>query len=118
MKGGGGDELIITDHNSEEPDDTEKNDRDEAKSVGVSTDDFSKNEELFLEGCLISLDIEGILVTLKVILDLLLLQGVFANSKDESFASSGHNNGVLEQDWIGVRDLILFNRLVGALLLN
>lgn len=118
LKGDGGYKLSRSEHNSEEPDDTEKNDRDDAKSVGVSTDDFSKNSELFLEGSLTFLNLEGILVTLKVFFDLFLLQGVFANSKDESFASSGHNNGVLEQDWVGVRDLILLNGLVGALLLN
>ena len=109
------DELVVTAHHKEEPDDSKEDESDTCDRVSIVADDFSKNLEFLLENSDLLLDLERILVSIFCRSDLLFLEGVLANAENESLTSTTHDNGVLEEDVVWVVLLVLLGILVGAL---
>ena len=116
LDGGTINELVVAAHNKEEPDGGEDDESGHADNLGIGANDTGENLELLLERSGIVLDLESILVVLEVFFDLTLLHGVLTNSEDDSFAGSGHDDGVLEEDGVRVVADVHLDVVVAALL--
>lgn len=115
LEGPAADELFSPDAALDEPDDAEEDNGDHGDPVGVDTDELGQNAELVLERSQLVLNGERVVRSVSG-LDFLLLEGVLADSQNDSLAGARHDNGVLEQDRVGVVLNVRLDILVRALL--
>lgn len=107
--------LVVRSEYHDQPDQTEQNQSDNGRDVGVRPHDLRQHSQLGLKRRLRLLDCQCMLLAIGQ-LDLLLFERVLADCKYNCLARSRHDDGVLEKNGVRILCLVPLDILIAALL--